>query len=94
MDKCEECKVQYLNVPVTDWATHMKSTVQAALLRDPSINYILPIYDGMAQSIVPAVELTQSADRVKIATSTAAPMCCSSFSKAASRRIWRKHRLG
>ncbi|RWD73879.1 MAG: sugar ABC transporter substrate-binding protein [Mesorhizobium sp.] len=73
MDKCEECKVQYLNVPVTDWATRMQSTVQAALLRDPSINYILPIYDGMAQFVVPAVELTQSADRVKIATFNGSP---------------------
>ncbi|RWI87910.1 sugar ABC transporter substrate-binding protein [Mesorhizobium sp.] len=73
MDKCEGCKVQYLNVPVTDWATRMQSTVQSALLRDPSINYILPIYDGMAQFVVPAVELTQSADRVKIATFNGSP---------------------
>ncbi|MGI6854771.1 sugar ABC transporter substrate-binding protein [Mesorhizobium sp. 1B3] len=73
MDTCEDCKVQYLNVPVTDWATRMQSTVQAALLRDPSINYILPIYDGMAQFVVPAVQLTQSADRVKIATFNGSP---------------------
>lgn len=73
MEKCEDCKVQYLNVPVTDWATRMQSTVQSALLRDPSINYILPIYDGMAQFVVPAVELTQSGDRVKIATFNGSP---------------------
>lgn len=73
MDECEDCKVQYINVPVTDWATRMQSTVQSALLRDPSVNYILPIYDGMAQFVVPAVELTQSADRVKIATFNGSP---------------------
>ncbi|MDF2797633.1 MAG: ABC-type sugar transport system, periplasmic component [Devosia sp.] len=72
-DGCADCKVTYLNVPVTDWATRMQSSVQSALLRDPSINYILPIYDGMAQFVVPAVELTQSADRVKIATFNGSP---------------------
>lgn len=70
---CEDCKVEFVNVPVTDWATRMQSTVQSALLRDPSINYIIPIYDGMAQFVVPAVELTQSADRVKIATFNGSP---------------------
>ncbi len=73
MEKCENCKVKYLNVPVTDWATRMQSTVQSALLADQSINYILPIYDGMAQFVVPAVDLTQSADRVKIATFNGSP---------------------
>lgn len=73
MDKCDGCKVTFLNVPVTDWATRMQSTVQSALLRDPSINYILPIYDGMAQFVVPAVELTQSDSRVKIATFNGSP---------------------
>ncbi|NEI74482.1 substrate-binding domain-containing protein [Rhizobium lusitanum] len=73
MSQCKECKVKYLNVPVTDWATRMQSTVQSALLADHSINYILPIYDGMAQFVVPAVDLTQSADRVKIATFNGSP---------------------
>jgi ribose transport system substrate-binding protein len=70
---CPDCKVTVVNVPVTDWATRMQSTVQSALLRDTSINYILPIYDGMAQFVVPAVELTQSSDRVKIATFNGSP---------------------
>ncbi len=57
---CPDCKTTYINVPVNDWATKGQSEVQNALLADPSINYVLPVYDSMAQFIVPAIQIAGS----------------------------------
>ena len=63
---CPDCKQKVMNYPVTDWATRITPGVQAALLADPSVNYIIVIYDSMAQFVTPAVTVTGSQDRVKI----------------------------
>lgn len=70
---CPDCKVKYVNVAVGDWATRIQPTVQSALLADPTLNFILPVYDPMIQFVIPAVELTQSSDRVKIAAFNGTP---------------------
>jgi ribose transport system substrate-binding protein len=59
-DNCPDCKTTYINVPVNDWATKGQSEVQNALLADPSINYVLPVYDSMAQFVVPAIQIAGS----------------------------------
>jgi ribose transport system substrate-binding protein len=63
---CEDCKTKTINVPVVDWGTRITPNVQSALLSDPTINYIIVIYDSMSQFVVPAVTITGSQDRVKI----------------------------
>lgn len=70
---CPDCKVTFQNYPVTDWGTRITPGVQAALLADPTINYILVIYDSMTQFVVPAITITGSQDRVKIATFNGTP---------------------
>ncbi|MBU7008648.1 sugar ABC transporter substrate-binding protein [Phosphitispora fastidiosa] len=70
---CPSAKVTYVNVPIPDWSTKIQSEVQSAIIRDPELNYIVPIYDSMSQFVVPAIETTQSADRVKIATFNGTP---------------------
>ncbi|MGH7037786.1 MAG: sugar ABC transporter substrate-binding protein [Stellaceae bacterium] len=62
---CPGCKIHVINVPVVDWGTRITPDVRSALLSDPSINYIIIIYDSMAQFVVPAVTLTNSANRIK-----------------------------
>ncbi|WP_419906409.1 sugar ABC transporter substrate-binding protein [Hoeflea sp.] len=59
-DNCPDCKTQYINVPVNDWATKTQPAVQNALLADPTINYVLPVYDSMSQFIVPAIQIANS----------------------------------
>ena len=44
-----------------------------ALLADPSINYILPIYDSMSQFVVPALRITGSEGSVKVASFNGTP---------------------
>ncbi|MGE4369628.1 MAG: sugar ABC transporter substrate-binding protein [Burkholderiaceae bacterium] len=70
---CPDCKYKIQNVPVNDWSTKIQPTVQAELLRDSTINYVLPIYDSMSQFIVPAITLTGKQDSVKIATFNGTP---------------------
>jgi len=70
---CEDCVVKFTNVAVTDWATRIQPTVQAEIVGNPDLNFILPTYDPMTQFVVPAVDLTQSGDRVKVASFNGTP---------------------
>jgi len=70
---CDNCKTKTLNYTVPDWGTRITPGVQAALLADPTINYILVIYDSMAQFVVPAITITGSQDRVKVAAFNGTP---------------------
>ena len=63
---CSDCRNKVINVIVPDWGTRITPNVQSALLADPTVNYIMVIYDSMAQFVVPAVTLTNSQNRVKI----------------------------
>jgi ribose transport system substrate-binding protein len=45
-----------INQPVTKWATDIQPAVQSALVADPSINTVLPIYDSMALFAAPGIE--------------------------------------
>ncbi|WOI58020.1 sugar ABC transporter substrate-binding protein [Palleronia sp. LCG004] len=54
---CPDCGQQYLNVPLAEWATRITPGVQSALLANPGINYILPIYDSMTQFVTPALRI-------------------------------------
>jgi ribose transport system substrate-binding protein len=68
-----DSKFTVINVSIPDWASKIQSNVQSAVIADPTINYILPIYDGMNQFVVPALTITGASDRVKIATFNGTP---------------------
>lgn len=71
--ECPDCKYNIVNVPIPDWATKIQPNVQSALLADPTINYVVPIYDSMAQFVVPALTITGKSDAVKVATFNGTP---------------------
>jgi ribose transport system substrate-binding protein len=71
---CPDCKiVQEINVGITEWATKIQPSLQSSLLAHPDANYVVPIYDSMTQFVVPAIALTGTAHRVKIATADGTP---------------------
>jgi len=70
---CPGCKVRYIGVNAPDWPTKIGPQVQSAVLADPDLNYILPIYDGMVQFTVPSIVATGATDRVKVASFNATP---------------------
>jgi ribose transport system substrate-binding protein len=71
---CPACKiVQQVNVGVTEWGTRIQPSVQSALIANPGVNFVIPIYDSMAQYVVPAIRLTGKAAAVRIATFNGTP---------------------
>ncbi len=70
---CPACKQTYVNVPVTEWATKIQSGVQSAMLADPGVNYILPIYDSMSQFVVPALRIVGGGAKVGVASFNGTP---------------------
>jgi ribose transport system substrate-binding protein len=70
---CSGCKTRTVNVNPTDWATKLQSTVEAALSADPNINYVLPVYDSMAQFAAPAIQAAGKTGKTFIATFNGTP---------------------
>jgi ribose transport system substrate-binding protein len=68
-----QCKYTYINAPVPEWSTKIKPSLQSALIADPTINYVIPIYDSMSQFVIPAIAITGKKDKVKIATFNGTP---------------------
>jgi ribose transport system substrate-binding protein len=60
------CTTTVTDVPVASWATRMQSQVQNSLLRDPKINWIIPLYDSETTYVVPAVQAAGRSRSVKI----------------------------
>ncbi len=76
-----DCKFTYINAPTPEWSTKIKSGVQSALIADPTINYIIPIYDSMSQFVIPALTITGRARTVKIATFNGTPFVIDAIQK-------------
>lgn len=75
------CKSSYINAPIPEWSSKIQPSVQAALNADPTINYIVPIYDSMTQFVFPALKITGRAGKVKIATFNGTPFIIDAIQK-------------
>jgi ribose transport system substrate-binding protein len=71
--RCPDCNVSYVDVPIPDWAREVRGEVQSALVRDPDIDYVIPIYDSMSQYVVPAIRASGKTGQVKISTFNGTP---------------------
>jgi ribose transport system substrate-binding protein len=72
--RCPGCRLRFTDVPIPRWADELRGEVQSALVRDPGLNYVIPIYDSMSQYVVPAIRANAgAASRVKIATFNGTP---------------------
>ena len=80
------CKYNYINAPVPEWATKIQPSVQSALLADPTINYIIPIYDSACRSSsCRRCASPASTKSVKIATFNGTPFVIDVIRAATSR---------
>jgi ribose transport system substrate-binding protein len=43
---CPKCKIKSTDIAVPDWGTKVQSAVSSALLADPNIKAVIPIFDG------------------------------------------------
>jgi len=71
--RCQACDLRFVDVPVARWAAQLPGEVRSALVRDPKLNYVIPIYDGMSQYVVSAITAQGASDRVKVATFNGTP---------------------
>ncbi|MEQ8497914.1 MAG: sugar ABC transporter substrate-binding protein, partial [Sneathiellaceae bacterium] len=78
---CPDCKYTYVNAPVPEWSTKIQSSVQSGLISDPTVNYILPIYDSMSQFVIPAIKITGKTGQVKVATFNGTPFVIDAIQK-------------
>lgn len=70
---CRSCKTTVVDVPSADWATKMQSATQSALLADPGVNYVVPIYDSASQFVIPGIRAAGRSGKVKVATYNGTP---------------------
>jgi ribose transport system substrate-binding protein len=63
---CPDCKVQVVDAPLAQWSTLLPSLTTSSLRSDPSVNYLLPLFDSMIAQIRPAAIQAGAVDRVKI----------------------------
>ncbi len=80
--QCPACKVTNLEVPISDWGTKLGPQIQASLTKDPKINYILPIYDGMVSFAKSAITSAGRTGKVKIVTYNGNPDALSEMAKS------------
>jgi ribose transport system substrate-binding protein len=73
MGDCADCKVTVKNVPAIDWAAGVRNEVATGIRRDPNLNYVIPIYDGMTPFVLAAVRDANATNRVGIATFNGTP---------------------
>jgi ribose transport system substrate-binding protein len=67
------CKVKFVNVPLSEWSTKIGTTTQTEVASNPDLNYVFPLYDPMAQFVVPGIQLGGGFTRVKVATYNGTP---------------------
>lgn len=67
---CPECPVEVIDSPVAQWSG-LTQRIASLLRSKPDVNYVVPIFDGMATFMVPGIRSAGAADRVKIVSGDA-----------------------
>jgi ribose transport system substrate-binding protein len=59
---CPGCNIQKVNVAIPDWGTKIQGEVSSALLANPNIKAVIPIFDGMVPPAGAAVTASNRDD--------------------------------
>jgi ribose transport system substrate-binding protein len=59
---CADCKVRVVEAPLAQWNKDLPSLTTSVLQRDPTVNYLVPLYDSMVALMEPAVARAQAPD--------------------------------
>jgi ribose transport system substrate-binding protein len=72
--QCPACKAEsVLNAPIPDWSTRLGSEVRSTLIANRKVNYVLPLYDGMEEFVLPAIRQVDSSGKIKSASFNGTP---------------------
>jgi ribose transport system substrate-binding protein len=73
-ERCPDCKLDTIDVSITDLATRIQPQVQSKLNADPGVNYVLALFDAAEVPFVLAgLRAAGATDRVRIATFNGTP---------------------
>jgi ribose transport system substrate-binding protein len=78
---CPSCHVVKVDVPFNDWSTRMQTAVSSALTRYSDTSYVLPVFDGMVQYVMPAITAAGKTGTVKLASYNATPFALNYLAK-------------
>lgn len=65
---CPSCESTVVESPLAQWQSGLPSQTTSAIQRDPDVDYLFPMFDGMVFSMIPAVNRANAQDRVSITT--------------------------
>jgi ribose transport system substrate-binding protein len=85
--RCPSCKLTFASVNVADWATKIQSTVQTALVRDPGIDFVMPIFDAMQQFTIAGITAAGATGRVKTGSYNGDPAVLKLIGSASTARF-------
>jgi ribose transport system substrate-binding protein len=60
------CSLVFRDVAIAEWNRRLPSVVQSAVRIDPSIDYIIPLFDGEVAQVSAGLRAANAADRVKV----------------------------
>ena len=78
---CPNCKVTVANATVAQWATTVPAAVRGAMLADPQLDYILPLYDPETPFIVPVLRQLADPGDVHVVTYAGTPSVLDEIAK-------------
>jgi ribose transport system substrate-binding protein len=78
---CPNCEVSVANATVAQWATTVPAAVRGAMLADPELNYILPLYDPETPYIVPVLRQLADPGDVHVVTYAGTPSVLDEIAK-------------
>ena len=78
---CPNCEISVANATVAQWATTVPAAVRGAMLADPGLNYILPLYDPETPYIVPVLRQLAEPGEVHVVTYAGTPSVLDEIAK-------------
>jgi ribose transport system substrate-binding protein len=78
---CPNCEISVANATVAQWATTVPAAVRGAMLADPGLNYILPLYDPETPYIVPVLRQLADPGDVHVVTYAGTPSVLDEIAK-------------
>lgn len=79
---CANCSVKVENLPFAKIQTEGEVT-QSLAVRNPNLDYIVPVYDFETLSMIPALDQAGASDRVQLASFNAIPPVLENLAKGA-----------
>lgn len=77
LKQCSGCTYKKNSTPTAAWQTDLPSKAASTVQSNPNVNYLLPLYDGMAIFMSSGVKSAGAGSRVKIASFNATPAALS-----------------